>query len=135
MKLIIYTDGASRGNPGRAAYGFVIYDSDRKILHKQGGFLGIKTNNFAEYTAVIKAIEYIKANFPLENLTLNFFADSKLVVQQLTGNYRVKSESIRPLYEKILSELHRFVEASFKYVPREANKLADAMANLALDSC
>lgn len=134
MKLIVYTDGASRGNPGPASYGFTISDNSGKLLYEEGKFIGVATNNIAEYSAVLEALKYIKQNFKADDLTLEFFADSKLVVEQLSGRYKIKSPHLWPLTQeiKLLSlELGGVIHA---HVPREKNTEADRLANQALDS-
>lgn len=134
MKLIIYTDGASRGNPGQASYGFTISDASGKLLYEEGKYIGIATNNVAEYTAVLEALKYIKKNYSQNNLRLEFFADSKLVVEQLSGRFKMKSKHLKPIFEKIklLSlELGGVVHA---HVLRGKNMDADRLANFALDS-
>lgn len=133
MILTVFTDGASRGNPGKASYGFVIFSDNKKKIYKEGKYLGIKTNNFAEYTAVLKALEYIKKNFP-SVATIKFFMDSKLVAEQLSGRYKIKSPNLIPLVRQIKNLVETFEKASFKHIPRSENYLADAEANKALDS-
>lgn len=133
MILTVFTDGASRGNPGKASYGFVVFKGDKKKIYEEGKYLGIKTNNFAEYTAVLKALEYIKKNFP-SVATIKFFMDSKLVAEQLSGRYKIKSPNLIPLVRQIKNLVETFEKASFKHIPRSENYLADAEANKALDS-
>ncbi len=132
--LTIYTDGASRGNPGPASYGFSITDGEGKVLYEEGKTLGITTNNVAEYTAVLRAIEYVKEKFNGESLALNFYMDSKLVAEQLSGNYKIKSPHLRLLIDKINILKLQIGYATFVHVPRTQNKRADFLANLALDS-
>lgn len=133
MKLIIYTDGASRGNPGHSSYGFVICDEKGETIHKEGKYLGIKTNNFAEYSAVLAALEYIKENKNAKT-QLEFFIDSKLVVEQLSGRFKIKSENLKELIRNIRELEIEFNKISYTHIPREKNKIADSLANLALDS-
>ena len=132
MILTIYTDGASRGNPGKASYGFVIFNDDKKKIYDEGKYLGIKTNNFAEYTAVLKALEYVRDNFP-SVVEVKFFMDSKLVAEQLSGRYKIKSPNLRSLASQIKILVEGFKKASYKHIPRSQNYLADAEANRALD--
>lgn len=132
MILTIYTDGASRGNPGKASYGFVIFNDDKKKVYWEGKYLGIKTNNFAEYSAVLKALEYVGANFPLVS-EVRFYMDSKLVAEQLSGRYKIKSPNLRPLVSQIKILLNGFKKVSYKHIPRSENYMADAAANKALD--
>lgn len=133
MKLIIYTDGASRGNPGHSSYGFVITDASGKNVHKEGKYLGIKTNNFAEYSGVLAALKYIKEKIT-KHSELIFFMDSKLVVEQLSGRYKIKSENLRELIRSIKTAEIEFDDVSYTHIPREKNTVADSLANLALDS-
>lgn len=132
--IIVYTDGASRGNPGRASYGFLIKDPRGKILYEEGKFIGITTNNFAEYSAVLSAYEYISQNWRNEISEINFFMDSKLVVEQLSGRFKVKSESLKPLIFRIKEIESQFAKVIYKHVPRRLNSEADALANQALDN-
>lgn len=134
MKLIIYTDGASRGNPGPASYGFTISDEKGKLLHEEGRYIGKTTNNVAEYTAVLEALKHAKEEYGNKHPRIELFADSKLVAEQLSGNFKIKAKHLKPLIEqiKILSlELGGVV---FNHIPRSKNTLADQLANLALDS-
>lgn len=131
MKIYIYTDGASRGNPGPSSYGFTIADEQRKILYEEGKFLGVNTNNFAEYSAVLAALEYVKENFKTSKVT--FFMDSKLVAEQLSGRYKIKSPNLIPLIGKIKDLESKLTGVSYNHIPRAQNKQADCLANKALD--
>ncbi len=135
MKLIIYTDGASRGNPGPASYGFTIAAGNGKLLAEAGEYIGITTNNVAEYTAVLESLKRIKEkysqNFPLK---LELFADSKLVAEQLSGRYKVKSPHLKPIIEKIKILAMELGGITYNHIPREQNSAADRLANIALDA-
>ncbi len=131
MTITIFTDGASRGNPGRAAIGAVAYKNDSKLFELSES-LGVQTNNYAEYMAVIKALEEILAR-TWQDDKITFFADSKLLVEQLNGNWKVKNENIKPLYGKAKELLQNFDSIKFVHIRREKNKEADALANRALD--
>ncbi len=133
MKLIIYTDGASRGNPGKASYGFSIKDGSGKLIFEDGKYIGITTNNFAEYSAVLNALEYIVKNLSAKPSEINFFMDSKLVVEQLSGRFKIKSPNLIPLIYKIKALETNLNNVSYRHVPRSLNKVADALANKALD--
>lgn len=133
MKLTIYTDGASRGNPGLSAYGFVI-KREEKIVYQEGEYIGIATNNFAEYSAVLKALEYLHKNYNVKNLQVNFFMDSKLVAEQLSGRFKIKSINLKPLFNKIKMLTASLQAVSYQHIPRQSNKLADSLANQALDN-
>lgn len=134
-KYYIYTDGGARGNPGPAAYGFVIYDANKKVIYEEGKKIGFATNNTAEYTAVISALDWIGRNIKDKDIEYSVFMDSNLVVNQLLGKFKVKDENLRNLFytaknyeEKINSHISYFA------IPREKNKEADRLVNMALDA-
>lgn len=133
MILTVYTDGASRGNPGKSSYGFVIFNDSKKEIYKEGKYIGVNTNNFAEYSAVLKALEYIKKNFKGE-VSINFFMDSRLVVEQLSGRFKIKAPNLKPLISQIRDLEAQYKQISYTHVPRSMNMLADYQANLALDN-
>jgi ribonuclease HI len=128
--LIIYCDGGSRGNPGPAGLGAVIYDADKNILEEISEYLGVTTNNQAEYRAVLKAIEKAK---DMQATKLTFYLDSELIVKQMSGEYRVKNKDLLPIYLKIRQYILEFSQVNFFHVRREYNKEADSLANLAMD--
>lgn len=134
MKIIIYTDGASRGNPGHASYGFTISDGNGSLLYEEGKYIGITTNNVAEYTGVLQALNYIKKNFVNKKLEIELYADSKLVVEQLSGRYKVKSPHLKPIIDQIKILSLELGGAIHGHVPRSGNFKADRLANLALDA-
>lgn len=134
MKLIIYTDGASRGNPGHASYGFTITDENGKTVYEEGCYIGLSTNNVAEYTAVLEALKYVKNRFDGKPLEIELYADSKLVVEQLSGRYKIKSPHLKPLVEQIQILKMELGGALHNHVPRAQNSRADALANQALDT-
>lgn len=127
----VFCDGGARGNPGPAAYGFVVKQNGT-IIHEESDFLGIGTNNFAEYTALIKALEYLTQKYHREEV--NFFLDSLLVVNQMSGLYKIKSASIRELVIKVRELESNFKSVSYNHVPRSMNKEADKLVNFALDN-
>lgn len=129
-KLIIHTDGGARGNPGPAAIGAVLKDEKGTLVATVSEYIGETTNNQAEYKAVIAAIAKAKE---LGVPNLDFYLDSLLVVEQLNGNYKVKNKDLAPLFVKIYNARLDFKKTTFAYVPREQNKEADALVNLALD--
>ncbi|MCX5658167.1 MAG: ribonuclease HI family protein [Planctomycetota bacterium] len=136
MNLTIYFDGGARGNPGPAAAGIVIrVDHDdpslAKPIHEAGYFLGRATNNVAEYSALIRSAELV---IPLKPAQVSFHSDSELLVRQITGQYRVKSPDLLPLYEKAQALLLRLDSWHIRHVYREANSRADELANLAIDA-
>ena len=131
QEIVIHTDGASRGNPGPAAIGIVVYSLEGEALYEYGEVIGDNTNNYAEYTAVLRALEMAREN-AVSSLTLK--SDSQLLVRQLAGEYKVKSETLRPLYLSCMDIKQSIASVSFEHVRREYNKKADEMANLALDN-
>lgn len=135
MRLIIHTDGASRGNPGLSSYGFTISDEKGKLLHEEGEFIGITTNNVAEYTAVYEALKCVREKFSKEGKAqIELYADSKLVAEQLSGNYKIKAKHLKPIIEGIKILSLELGGVTFSHVPRSKNTLADELANQALDS-
>jgi ribonuclease HI len=134
-KIIVYTDGASRGNPGHASAGFVIQTSDGVIWYQGGVYLDKATNNVAEYMAVKLAFEKLIKDFshwlPAE---IELRADSKLVIEQLAGRFKIRNPGLLPIYQQIKTLIPQLGEVSFTHVPREQNFLADGMANQALDT-
>ena len=130
-KLIVHTDGGSRGNPGPAAAGFVIDDAQGRRLCARGFFLGRATNNVAEYTALVRALEAVQA---LGAEAVAVYSDSELLVRQMEGRYKVKSELIRPLFEQARALARGFATCDIVHVRREKNKDADRLVNQALDT-
>jgi phosphoribosylglycinamide formyltransferase 1 len=129
-KIIAHIDGGSRGNPGPAAAGFTLTDSTGAQLKAQAFFLGQATNNIAEYTGFLKALEASKQT-GAEQLTV--FSDSELLVRQINGQYKVKSENIKPLFQKAIDLLGGFSSWQVYHIPREQNTQADKLVNQALD--
>ena len=128
--FVIYTDGASRGNPGPASLGVVILDEKGNIVKEISETLGDQTNNFAEYTAVIRGLEEA-ISLGAKKLTVR--SDSQLLVRQLCGQYKVKSSVIMPLFRKCKELIAKIEEFNCEHIPREENEEADRLANLALD--
>lgn len=128
--ITVFADGGSRGNPGPAAYGFVVKDNF-KTVHSAGGAIGIATNNVAEYTAIIKALSWLSSKY--KNKDIGFFVDSQLVARQLSGLYKVKNANIRELVFKVRQLESEFGQISYSHVPREQNTEADRQVNIALD--
>jgi len=131
MKINIYTDGASRGNPGEAGIGFVLVNEKGKVIKEFSSFVGIRTNNAAEYMALIKALEEAKK---LKATEVTVFSDSELMVKQLNLEYKVKNEGLKPLYDEVQKLKNAFKSASFIHIPRSQNKRADELANYGIDS-
>lgn len=130
MKLTTYTDGGARGNPGPAATGIVIKDETGKIVAAYGEYLGHQTNNYAEYMAIISALKKAKQ---LGATEVDCLADSKLVIEQLSGHWKVKEPTIQKLFLQAWNELHQFKTYTLHHVLREKNKEADAEVNKILD--
>ncbi|MDQ6692003.1 MAG: ribonuclease HI family protein [Candidatus Dormibacteraeota bacterium] len=128
--VVVHTDGASRGNPGPASIGVVIAGLDGRVLVEFGEALRPTTNNVAEYTAVVRALERAAE---LGARRVRMMMDSQLVVRQLNGSYRVKHVDMIPLYRRVLELIQRFESVTFEHVPREQNVEADRLANQALD--
>ena len=133
MNYIIYTDGGSRGNPGKSAAGAVLSDSSGIILVEISEYLGIQTNNYAEYTSLLLAIEKC-LELGINQSKIQIFMDSKLVVEQVNGRWKVKSENIKSIHLKIMELLKYFDTVSITHVPREKNTLADSLVNKAINS-
>lgn len=130
MNLIIYTDGGARGNPGPAGIGVAIYDSGMRPIAEVSKFLGVATNNQAEYQAVIAAF---RKAAELGASELDFYLDSELVVKQLKREYKVKNKDLAPLFLTIHNLSLDFKRISYTHIPRERNQEADRLANEAMD--
>src|SRR5271168_5590215 len=128
--IVAYCDGGSRGNPGPAGFGVYIQDSSGKVLAELSHFLGKHTNNFAEYSALLAALEFAVAN---GHKALRVVSDSELMVKQMKGQYRVNSPELRPLYEEARRRVLRVDQFQIQHVLREKNRHADRLANLAMD--
>lgn len=129
-RLRMFTDGASRGNPGEAGIGVLIEDESGHIVKKLARYLGKATNNQAEYTALIDGL---KAAVELGADEVSVFADSELVVKQMKGEYKVKNEDLQEKHGEAKKVAAGFKKVSYNYIPREKNKEADALANEAID--
>lgn len=124
----IYTDGGSRGNPGPSACSFVAYEGEN-IIYKFSKFLGIQTNNYSEYQAVLNAVNWLKSKE-----TAFFFSDSELMVKQLNGIYKIKDQNLQKLAFEIKSEIkNKNLNVSFTHILRNNNKIADFLVNQKLD--
>jgi len=129
-KVVIYADGGSRGNPGPSATGYVVYDGQGLILAKDGSYLGVTTNNQAEYMALKLALQ--KAQL-LGAHDVEVFMDSTLVVNQMKGVFKVKNRDLWPIHGAVKELCALFNHVTFTQIPREMNKAADALVNEALD--
>ena len=128
-RLIIYTDGASSGNPGPSAIGAVIRDGQGKVISRISRSIGHATNNQAEYRAVIAALEEAAR---LGAGEVDIKSDSELVVKQIKGRYRVKKATLRTLYQKVIQLIGPLEAFTINHIPREQNKEADKLAGMAL---
>ncbi|MFH1456978.1 MAG: ribonuclease HI family protein [Patescibacteria group bacterium] len=135
-KIIIYTDGGSRGNPGLAGVGVVICNDKGQKIKEYSKDIGERTNNEAEYEAVIFALQKVKQLFGKEktkNYEIEIKMDSELVARQLSGKYKIMEEKLFPLFIKIWNLKMDFGKINFAEIPREKNKDADRLANEAMD--
>ncbi len=129
--LRLFTDGASRGNPGPAGIGVVIEDDQGMRLRGLHRWLGVTTNNEAEYRALIEGLKAVKDWRPDR---LEVYLDSKLVVEQMNGRYRIKAPELQPLHAQAKELLKEFPEVEIAHVERAKNRGADALANMAIDA-
>ncbi len=129
-KVLLFSDGGSRGNPGPAGAGYALFDAHRNEIFGGKKFLGTTTNNVAEYTALILGLR--KAH-ELEVKSIDCFLDSELIVKQLNGHYKVKHPDMKILFARVLELKKGFEKITFSHVPREDNKRADQLANEAMD--
>lgn len=127
MELIIYTDGASRISTGEAGIGIIIKrDNEQTYISR---YIGIATNNIAEYTAAIAGLEYA---IQMGASVARLFSDSELLVRQINGKYKVKNNDLKPLHSKIMGLIEKIGRVKIQYIPREQNKEADALAKKAI---
>ena len=136
-KIIIYTDGGSRGNPGPAAFGVVICDETGKVLKEYRETIGVRTNNEAEYEAVVFGLKKVKALYgksALKSSEVEVRSDSELLIKQMNGKFKVLEPKIQELFLKLWNLKIDFDKIKFTSVEREKNKEADRLVNEALDS-
>ena len=131
MKAKLSTDGGARGNPGPAAFGYVLETDDGTVLAAHGEKIGVATNNVAEYRALVEGLR--KAG-ELQVDEVAVVSDSELLVRQMSGDYKVKNEALRRLYEEAIELADRFEKVTYTAVRREHNELADRLVNEALDA-
>ena len=131
MKARLFTDGGARGNPGPAAYGFVLESEDGTVLAAEGEAIGPATNNVAEYSGLIAGLQ--KA-VELQVPEVEVVSDSELMVKQMRGEYRVKNEALRKLYDEATALARRLGNVEYRHVKRAHNELADKLVNDALDA-
>ena len=131
MKARLFTDGGARGNPGPAAYGFVLESEDGTVLAAEGEAIGTATNNVAEYSGLIAGLEKaIELHVP----QVEVVSDSELMVKQMRGEYRVKNEALRALYDEATALARQLGNVEYRHVKRAHNELADKLVNDALDA-
>lgn len=132
MKYIVYTDGGSRGNPGPSGCGIFLYSLDESVVERRYKALGVATNNIAEYTA---ALLWITRATELGATEIELRADSQLVIEQLSGNYKIKNAQLKEIYLQIQDKIGEWWGAiTFTHVRREQNTEADRLSNVAMDS-
>ena len=129
-RMRVYSDGAARGNPGISGAGAVLVMPSGQVVDRLGKFLGVHTNNYAEYMGLLIGLRRAKS---LGVREIEVFADSELMIRQLGGRYQVKSVTLRPLYEEAVKLLNDFSRVKLVHVPREMNRAADEMSNRAID--
>ena len=135
-KLITFTDGGSRGNPGPSAIGVVIKNDKNEIVLKASKYIGETTNNVAEYEALILALQKAKGIFKTQKIkkgSLECYLDSELVVRHLNHEYKIKDEGLQLLFIKVWNLMLEYDSVKFIHIPREKNKLADELVNRELD--
>ena len=129
-RVKLYSDGGSRGNPGPSACGYVIFDDDDKVLAEGGEYMGVTTNNQAEYNGLKVGLEVA---LRLGAREVDCYLDSLLVVNQMRGVFKIKNRELWPLHDAVKALTKQFKVVRFRHVPREQNKVADAAVNRALD--
>ncbi|TYP54958.1 ribonuclease HI family protein [Thermosediminibacter litoriperuensis] len=129
-RLTVYTDGASRGNPGDAGIGIVMLDENGNTLKEVSDYIGQTTNNIAEYTALVTAL---KEALEMGCEEIDIFSDSELMVKQINGEYQIKNEGIKRLHTQVMGLLKEFKKFSINHIRREQNKRADELANEGID--
>jgi len=130
MDCVAYIDGGARGNPGPAGYGVRVERPDGTLVEEFRESIGVATNNVAEYRGLLAALEWAKAH---DCRRVRVRSDSLLLVQQMLGNYRVKSPGLQPLHARARLLVHELGRVAFEHVPRESNTHADRLANAAMD--
>ena len=131
MKARLFTDGGARGNPGPAAYGFVLEADDGTVLAAEGEAIGTATNNVAEYSGLVAGL---RKALELHVPDVEVVSDSELMVKQMRGEYRVKNEALRDLHDEATALARRLGTVEYRHVKRAHNELADKLVNDALDA-
>jgi ribonuclease HI len=132
MILHAFTDGASRGNPGESGIGIVVRDGDSEVLFTMNGYIGLATNNVAEYRALLALLQRVK---DMECARLVVHSDSELMVRQVNGQYKVKDEQLRKYHRQVTAAISALpFPVELKHIPRHENRDADRLANLGIDT-
>jgi ribonuclease HI len=131
VKAVLFTDGGARGNPGPAAYGFVLESEDGTVLAAEGHAIGVATNNVAEYSGLVAGLRHA---LDLHLREVEVVSDSELMVKQMRGEYRVKNEALRELYAEASRLASQIGSVEYRHVLRAHNELADRLVNEALDA-
>jgi ribonuclease HI len=131
VKARLFTDGGARGNPGPAAYGFVLETDDGTVLAAEGHAIGVATNNVAEYSGLVAGL---RKALELQVPNVEVVSDSELLVKQMRGEYRVKNEALRALFVEATDLARQIATVEYRHVKRAHNELADRLVNEALDA-
>lgn len=135
LHLTMHTDGGARGNPGPAGIGVAVYDQTDALIHEHCAFIGEATNNVAEYTAIVDGLRLLHTLVPdTKAVHLTVKLDSELVQRQMIGTYKVKDATLKTFFEQAQELILQFASVTFVHVPRSENKVADALANQAMDN-
>jgi ribonuclease HI len=126
----IYIDGASRGNPGHCGAGVVVCNESGEILEKYSKYIGVGTNNQAEYRALLMAFDKIRKH---RFTTVKIYTDSEILFKQLTGKYRVRDEKLKKLFTRVIKEMHAYKNVNYEWIPRQMNKIADKLSQKAIN--
>ncbi|GFP29783.1 ribonuclease HI family protein [Candidatus Hakubella thermalkaliphila] len=129
-RVVIYLDGGARGNPGPAGTGYLIFDEEGRLLAREGRYIGFTTNNVAEYTALVQALDRARG-FEAQEIAIR--SDSELVVRKLNRSYKVRDKKLKPLNERVRILLYPYRKVEIQHVPREENREADELVNQAID--
>lgn len=134
QQITIHTDGGARGNPGPAGIGVAFFDAAGTKMAELSEYIGIATNNVAEYTAIVRALEVLPTlTVDAPQVHVAFKLDSQLVERQMNGVYKVKDATLKTYFDKAKALAQQFKDVTFMYIPREQNKVADKLANQAMD--
>lgn len=134
MKTRVYSDGGSRGNPGQAGSGFVVYDGTGKIIYEKANYWGVATNNEAEYKGLWAGLKWVLENKEKRRIKeVIFYMDSELIIKQMKGEYKVKAKNLKEIFLECQEMTEKIGEIEFEHVLRGKNEKADILANMAMD--